>query len=420
MLEEAYRYPTKQLPAGRLPERLKVKGYNKMSLDKYSGAFMANDGKTLLLYFSEEKNSFLNDIYVSTLEENDEWSMPKSIGTTINLDDYDEISPFLASDGATLYFSSDRPGGLGEHDIWMSKRLDETWTKWTEPVNMGDSINTSKWDAYFAVDAKGEYAYLASTQNSIGGTDLCKIKLSDAQRPNAVVLVYGRVFNAITKQPLSAQMFYDKVPGETTEGNAISNPDGVYKVTLPYGKMYSLRASADSFFSVLDTLDLKEPGVYKEIHRDLYLYPSVTNGKVLYDSNGNVIRTNIDSIADDELGNIVEGQIVSTENILFDFAKAILRAESFKELDKVARMLQVNPKMQVELSAHTDKIGGYSDNLKLSNDRANAARQYLLSKGVESGRIIAKGYGETTPVADNKTEAGRQKNRRVEFRILKN
>lgn len=402
------------------PERLKVKGYNKMSLDKYSGAFMANDGKTLLLYFSEEKNSFLNDIYVSTLEENDEWSMPKSIGTTINLDDYDEISPFLASDGATLYFSSDRPGGLGEHDIWMSKRLDETWTKWTEPVNMGDSINTSKWDAYFAVDAKGEYAYLASTQNSIGGTDLCKIKLSDAQRPNAVVLVYGRVFNAITKQPLSAQMFYDKVPGETTEGNAISNPDGVYKVTLPYGKMYSLRASADSFFSVLDTLDLKEPGVYKEIHRDLYLYPSVTNGKVLYDSNGNVIRTNIDSIADDELGNIVEGQIVSTENILFDFAKAILRAESFKELDKVARMLQVNPKMQVELSAHTDKIGGYSDNLKLSNDRANAARQYLLSKGVESGRIIAKGYGETTPVADNKTEAGRQKNRRVEFRILKN
>ena len=402
------------------PERLKIKGYSKMSQDKYSGAFMANDGKTLLLYFSEERNAFVNDIYVSHLDENDEWSMPKSVGSNINHDDYDEISPFLASDGATMYFSSDRPGGHGEHDIWMSKRLDDSWTKWTEPVNMGDSINTSKWDAYFSLDAKGEYAYLASTQNAVGGTDLGKIKLSEALRPNAVVMVYGKIFNAITKEPMNVQMFYDKIPGETAEGNAISNTDGNYKVTLPYGKMYSLRASADSFFSVLDTLDLKEPGVYKEIHRDLYLYPVATaGGKVLLDSNGNVIRTNIDSITDDGLGDIVEGQIVSTNNILFDFSKSILRSESFKELDKVAKMLKVNPGMQVELSAHTDKIGGYSDNLKLSEDRANAARQYLLSKGVEASRIIAKGYGETTPVASNSTEEGRQQNRRVEFKILK-
>lgn len=404
-----------------VPARLKIKGYNKMSQDKYSGAFLSNDGKTLLLYFSEERNSFLNDIYVSTLEENDEWTMPKSIGSTINLYEYDEISPFLASDNQTLYFSSDRPGGHGEHDIWMSKRLDDTWTKWSEPVNMGDSINTMKWDAYFALDAKGEYAYLASTQSSIGGTDLGKIKLSDIQRPNAVVMVYGKVYNARTKEPMTAKMFYDKVPGETSEGNAISNPDGNYKVTLPYGKMYSLRASADSFFSVMDTLDIREPGMYKEIHRDLYLYPVMDeNSKVKLDSNGNVIRTPIDSLdSDSDINDLVEGQIVSTNNILFDFAKSILRAESYKELDKVARMLKVNPNMQFELSAHTDKIGGYSDNLKLSNDRANAARQYLLSKGIDASRIIAKGYGETTPVASNNTEEGRQQNRRVEFRILK-
>ena len=103
----------------------------------------------------------------------------------------------------------------------------------------------------------------------------------------------------------------------------------------------------------------------------------------------------------------------------FDFGKTILRSASFKELDKVERMLKANPGMQIELSAHTDAVGGYSENLKLSNDRANASREYLMSKGIQADRIIAKGYGETTPVASNQTEEGRQINRRVEFRVIK-
>jgi outer membrane protein OmpA-like peptidoglycan-associated protein len=82
-------------------------------------------------------------------------------------------------------------------------------------------------------------------------------------------------------------------------------------------------------------------------------------------------------------------------------------------------MMNANPNMTIELSAHTDAIGSYSANLKLSDDRANSARQYLMSKGVQADRIIAKGYGETTPVASNQTDGGRQLNRRVEFRILK-
>ena len=119
------------------------------------------------------------------------------------------------------------------------------------------------------------------------------------------------------------------------------------------------------------------------------------------------------------LNNLAEGQILSTNNILFDFGKSILRAEAFAELDKVARMMKANPNMKIELSAHTDAIGGYSENLKLSDDRANSSKQYLISKGIKGERIISKGYGETTPVASNQTDGGRQLNRRVEFRILK-
>lgn len=399
------------------PEKLNIDGYSKMSKDLYTGASMSNDGKTLILYFSEEKNSYLNDIYVSRLDEdNQTWSKPRKLGGAINMTDYDEITPFLASDGVTLYFASDRPGGKGDYDIWMTRRTDDTWNNWSDPVNMGDSINSKNWDAYFSVDATGEYGYVSTTRNAIGGTDIARTKLSESQKPRSVVMVYGRIFNALTKEPMNAGLFYDAVPGETAEGNAVSSPGGSFKVTLPYGKKYSLRASADNYFSMLDTLDLSTSGPYKEIHRDLYLNPVVTDGKLMLDSNGNVIRTDLDS---SELADLKEGEILSTNNILFDFSKAILRPESYKELDKIARMLKANPNMQVELSAHTDGIGNYSKNLQLSDDRANSSRNYLISKGVSAGQIVAKGYGETTPVAPNTTEEGRQLNRRVEFRILK-
>ena len=401
------------------PQRLKIKDYDKMSQDAYSGAFLSNDGKTLLLYFSEEKNSYVNDIYVSKLTENDDWTKPESLGETINGDESDEISPSLAADNVTLYFASDRPGGFGEYDIWMSRRLDDSWKKWSTPVNMGDTINTLKWDAYFALDANGEYAYLSTTQGSMGGTDLAKIKLSEAQRPKTVVLVYGQVFNALTKQPMSAKVLYDLVPGETSEGNSISDPEGKFKVTLPYGKKYSLRASADNFFSVLDTLDLVKQGAYQEIHRDLYLTP-VDTGRFANNS-GNEPRRDLDSLAKNigvEENPIEEGQVVGVK-ILYDFGKSFVRSESFTELNKVVQVLKTNPTMEIELSAHTDNIGSYSKNLALSIDRARSVKEYLLSKGIAANRIISKGYGETKPIASNKTPEGRQQNRRVEFKILR-
>ena len=402
------------------PQRLKIKGYEQMSQDAYSGATMANDGKTLFLYFSEEKNSNLNDIYVSLLnQDTDEWSAPIKLGDNINTVDYDEISPFLAADGVTLYFSSDRPGGKGDHDIWMTRRTDNTWKHWSEPVNMGGDINSAAWDAYFSLDAKAEYGYFSTSTKLGEQTDLYKTKLSPDQKPESVVLIYGKVYNAVTKEPMDAKLFYDAIPGETPEGNAISNTDGVYKVTIPYGKKYSLRASADKFFSVIDTMDFEKVGPYMEMHRDLYLTPVVTDSLLNLDSNGNVIRTDLDSLEDIDPSKVVEGQILASHDLLFDYAKSIIRSDSYKELDKIARLMKKNSKMVIELSAHTDAIGGYSANLKLSDDRANSARQYLLSKGIDGSRITAKGYGETTPVGDNTSEEGRQLNRRVEFRVLK-
>jgi outer membrane protein OmpA-like peptidoglycan-associated protein len=373
-----------------------------------------------------------------------------------------------------LYFSSDRPGGKGSYDIWMTRRLDDSWEKWSNPVNLGDSVNTKEWEAYFSLDAKGEYGFIASANVADGHTDIGRVKLSESQKPNSVALVYGNIINSVTKQPMNAELFYDLIPNENNAGVVVSKFDGKYKLTLPYGNVYSIRASSDKFFSVIDTIDLTTANSYKELHRDLYLTPVVTDGKLIVDDSGNIVRVNLDNeVTIDSSGKIIiinpsknsiaennnsdklnqginpnnsgntgnnnsdksnegnsqnksggsvkvtEGMILTTNNILFDFSKSILRSESYKELDKVAILMKSNKTMQIELSAHTDAIGGYSSNLKLSEDRANASRQYLLSKGIAADRIIAKGYGETTPVASNTTEEGRQLNRRVEFRVLK-
>ena len=156
---------------------------------------MSQDGRTLLLYMTETKGGYNNDLYVSFLQPNETWSEPKSLGKKINLKDYDEMTPYLAADNVTLYFSSNRPGTLGENDIWMTKRLDDSWQKWSEPQNLGSPINTEDWDAFFTMDAGGEYAYMSSALKSMGESDIVRVKLLEKEKPDPVVLVSGNVYN---------------------------------------------------------------------------------------------------------------------------------------------------------------------------------------------------------------------------------
>ena len=381
------------------PEALMIKNYFKYDRGLRSGATMAHDGRTLLLYMTPEKGSFLNDIYVSLLQADGTWSEPKSLGKKINLEKFDEMTPYLASDGETLYFSSDRTGGLGDNDIWMAKRLDKTWQKWSDPVNLGSPINTPEWDAFFTLDAGGEYAYLTNSEGGFGESDIVKVKLLEKERPNPIVMVTGNVFNAKTKQPLSASLIYQTLPDGVEAGNGISSAiDGSFKIVLPYDKNYLIRATADKFFAQSENLNLDSlvKVGYKEIHKDLYLMP------------------------------IEIGQIVRLNNVFFDFDKWDLRPESFIELDRVVKLLQENPAIEIEMSAHTDSRGSDEYNLKLSDNRARSVMEYIISKGIASTRIISQGYGETMPVALNinadgsDNPEGRQLNRRVEFKILKN
>jgi outer membrane protein OmpA-like peptidoglycan-associated protein len=375
------------------PEALMIKNYWKYDRGARSGATMTHDGKALLLYMTMEKGGFLNDIYVSFHQSDGTWSEPRSLGKKINLEKSDEMTPYLAADGETLYFSSDRPGGLGDNDIWMAKRLDKTWQKWSEPVNLGAPINTPDWDAFFTLDAGGEFAYLTNIENGFGESDIVKVKLLEKERPKPIVMVTGNVYNAKTKEPLAASLIYETLPDGTEAGNGISSAiDGSFKIVLPYDKNYLIRATADKFFAQSENLNLDSLVKigYREIHKDLYLVP------------------------------IEIGQVVRLNNVFFDFDKWDLRPESFVELDRVVKLLRDNPAIEIEMSAHTDSYGSDEYNFKLSDNRARSVMEYILSKGIAGNRVISHGYGETVPVAPNDTPENRQLNRRVEFKILKN
>ncbi len=399
------------------PERLKIRGYDQMSKGKYAGACMGQDGTTMLLYFSEEENSEINDIYVSHLTVGNEWTQPESIGTTVNLEDFDEISPFLAADGITLYFSSDKPGGQGKHDIWMTKRLDSTWKKWSEPVNLPSPINSAKWDAYFTMDAKGEYAYLASSQNSIGETDLVRIKLDESIMPKPVVIIYGKMINAANMEPITVDVFYDAVGGNKERSVTATPVDGKYKMVLPYGSKYTLRVGSNEFMPMTDTLDLSTVGPFKEIYRDVYMNPVFYVKQMQTVDSSKIVRKNLEDIdLDNEI--VSEGDIIKMSGVLFDYNKPILRAVSFNQIQQVIKFMKQNPSVKIELSAHTDNVGSPKSNILLSQDRAYAVSQYFIFAGIPVNRIVPKGYGETMPVSSNNTAEGRQLNRRVEFKIL--
>ncbi len=369
------------------PEKMDIKNFKN---DGYHCAFcLGSDGKTLLMNILNDDCYGGYDLFVSFLKDDGTWTEPKNLGTDINTA-ADEFTPFLASDGKTLYFSSSGHPGLGKKDIFMTKRLDKSWQKWSKPENLGPPLSTPGWDAYFTIPASGDHAYFVSTKNSIGNEDIFRLVLPEALKPEPVVLISGRVLNAKNEKPLKAKIIYEILPEGIEAGIARSNPKtGGYKIVLPGGNKYGFLARADSFVAVNQNLDLRNIKEYREVNKDLYLVP------------------------------IEHGQKVTMNNIFFEFNEYNLLKDSYPELRRVANFMINNPEINIEIRGHTDSIGTEEYNMELSRKRAKTVADFITKYGVTDSRISVKGYGESKPVAPNNSEENRRKNRRVEFVINK-
>lgn len=387
------------------PKALKIKDYDDMNRGNYLSMCMAPNGYCMILSFSEQSNDDKEYLYISRRITDEKWTRPEKLSFTVHGD----FGAYMAPDNRTLYFSSYGRGGYGDADIYVTKRLDDTWQKWSEPVNLGPKINTDGREAYFIVSPSGRYAFVSSDGGVNGSVDLVRIPLFakeepkqegdtvvvkeqvivEAAKPDPVIIVEGVVKNAETGEPMSASIEYLNLTENSIEGIARSSEvDGSFKVVLRYGSNYSITASRQGFYSENVNLDLKEVGEFQTIKKDILMKPFKVDV---------VIRLN---------------------NIFFETAKATLLPESQMELDNLVKILTENPKMKIEIQGHTDNVGSDAANLTLSDNRAKSVVEYLVGKGIAANRLTSKGYGETKPVATNDTDEGKALNRRVEFRII--
>jgi OOP family OmpA-OmpF porin len=406
------------------------------------------DGNTMFLTrWTVDKKAKSSTIYKSTLTEKG-WSEPVKLDESINAPGANSQQPFVTPDGKYLLYASDRSGGQGGFDLWYAELangtpgpsanlgnvINSTYDEqapfyhepsrslifstngrigmggydffqskgavgnWGTPENLGYPTNSVKDDIYFTSrgTAKNmlEDVLLSSDRDAACCLELFYLKKVRPQRQ-----IIGQVTSCDPQTPFTGATvsIIDTISGKTLLTKTVG-ADGTYSITLDDYQPLTVRASAEGFF-------------------------------------GNSLRFN--SPADPEAENLTNPVLCLTpvpkvnetfvvENVYYDYDKAELKPESFPALDEIARMLEANPKMQIEMGAHTDSKGSDKYNQKLSDARAKSVVDYLVSKGIDASRLISKGYGESMPVAPNTDENGkdnpdgREKNRRTEFKVLKN
>lgn len=370
----------------------------------------------------------VDDIYVS-LKVDGKWTEPRNLGGIINTQ-FQELSPSLSEDKKTLYFSSNGKKGNGSFDVFAATRLDESWTNWSTPENLGSQVNSEGRELYYrsypglgfalytttkSSDGYGDlrvhtpheplpaqdtviYASLAADQRGDTTPSLPDKQMTDVSAPqpapekkvedtkveNDVVKVYGKITNAKTGQPIPARISFE---GPGIGNRTVQSGEEGYEIGVP-SSQYAVRIEANGYVSALEKLDINTFEM-RDLEMNFRLQP------------------------------VEVGTTVNLKNVLFAQAKTDILPESYPELDLVVSFLKENPNVRIELMGHTDGRGVHVDNVRLSQQRVNKVKAYLVSKGIEGKRISGKGFGGSKPIASNDTEESRRMNRRVEFVIRK-
>lgn len=343
------------------------------------------------LYFSSNRTGGYGgkDIWVSHRNENGNWSIPENLGPDINTSG-DESTPFIHADNQTLYFNSNGlPCYSDKPDLFVSKKLPDG--KWSKPENLGYPINTIDDEGSMIVDADGKTAYYSSDKiDTKGGLDIYTFTLRKDLRPLKTLWAKGKVYDKKTKAGLPSTVVLTDINSRQIISKLQTDEQGNYLITLPVGKDYAFN-----------------------VHRKGYLF---------YSQNYNIDSTSTDSVfnVDIPLEPIEANAKIILKNVFFDTKKTDLKPASITELDNVVRLMNENPNMKILISGYTDNIGKPDDNLKLSTGRAVAVVNYLVAKGVNKNRLSFKGFGEAKPIATNDTEEGRAQNRRTELSVISN
>lgn len=348
---------------------------------------VSSDGKTLYFASNRAGGKGGSDIWVTQLAPNGTWTDPRNLGDSINTEGAEE-TPFIHPDGRTLYFTSDGHVGLGGKDIYVVRMKEDG--SWGTPMNLGYPINTWQDEMGLFVDASGALAYFASDrEGGLGNLDIYSFPLYEEARPIPVTYVKGIVKDMNSKQPLAARFeLIDLSTSETVIESRSDRVTGDFLVCLPVDRDYALNVSKDGYLFYSENFSLKErTSMNRPFTKNVELQP------------------------------IEFGKSVVLRNIFFETASFELKPESTAELEKLLTFMNENPKLAIEIGGHTDNIGQRSDNQTLSENRAKAVFEYLKAKGISESRMEFKGYADTVPIDTNDTAEGRANNRRTEFTV---
>jgi outer membrane protein OmpA-like peptidoglycan-associated protein/Tol biopolymer transport system component len=340
------------------------------------------------LYFASNRPGGMgkSDIYVCHRNPDGTWTNPQNAGPEINTAG-NESCPFIHADNQTLYFTSDGHPGYGGDDLFLVKK--QPGGKWSQAENLGYPINTIENEGSLVIASDGKTAYYASDRSdSKGGLDLYTFELRSDVRPSKTLWVKGKVFDAKTKKGLPSAVELTDLGTHEVMSKVQTDESGTYLVTLPVGNDYAFNVNRRGYLFYSENFPLSNNAPDSTYNIDIALEPLHANATVIL------------------------------KNIFFDVNRYELKPESSTELDNIVELLKENPSLKIQINGHTDNVGKPVDNLKLSNNRANAVIQYLIAKGINANRLSSKGWGETQPLADNANEQGRAQNRRTEMKVV--
>jgi len=335
------------------------------------------------LYFASNRpgGSGGSDIWVTFRQKDQSWSTPVPLDTTINTAS-DDQSPFIHADNKTLYFMSKGHRGMGEFDLFMAKKNNAG--KWSTPINLGYPINTPANEGALVISLDAKTAFFDSDKD--GNSNIFTFTLPEKIRPTPVTYVQCLVKDAITQKPLSAEVLLTDLFNSAITYTIPTHTDGTFLICLPLGSDYSIQIEKQGYLFHSENFSLTNKNEERNIFElEVILYPF-------------------------EMASTPE---IILKNIFFNTGSAELKPESFQEINKLLQLLSENQQLRIQINGHTDDVGSEQDNLILSEKRAFAVYDYLIKNGMDPQRLQYKGFGETRPISENRAE-----NRRTTFEIL--
>ncbi|MDX2197122.1 MAG: OmpA family protein [Cytophagales bacterium] len=388
-----------------------------------------NNTGTKLYFASDRPGGFGGlDIYISALDAEGKWEKPQNLGTVINTN-FDDDSPFISFDNKTLYFSSRGHKGMGEYDIYKSD-FDTISQQWKAPENMGYPINSPDNDIYFVIASDNKSAYFASArEGGKGGNDLYFINLhyakkimNDTTKPKTPVAKNMKIKNQKTLKPTTAAATNNTMINSTILQSTLKLKVIDEKEALPLdAKISVVKLASGKKETKIYSADKEGNIQIKLEHGYDYAIEIQKDGFLFYSENIDIPTGNeVKQINKTiTLQKITKGNKIVLKNVFFEHGKFNLAEDSKSELDLLLDLLIKNKNIRIEVSGHTDDTGTDEINNRLSYERARSVAEYLIKKGVDKNRLMYRGYGKNRPIASNTTDDGKKLNRRTEFEVLK-